>query len=59
MIDQDVRDQIIIALALYVNRRGQGHLCPIKPDPTGALQIAKQLDITPSEFLYLGVRAST
>jgi phosphoglycolate phosphatase len=27
---------------------------PNKPDPTGALQIAKQLDITPSKFLYLG-----
>jgi phosphoglycolate phosphatase len=27
---------------------------PNKPDPTGALLIAKQLDITPSKFLYLG-----
>ena len=27
---------------------------PNKPDPTAALQIAKQLDISPVEFLYLG-----
>jgi phosphoglycolate phosphatase len=27
---------------------------PNKPDPTAALQIAKQLDINPTEFLYLG-----
>jgi phosphoglycolate phosphatase len=27
---------------------------PNKPDPTAALQIAKQLDISPAEFLYLG-----
>ena len=27
---------------------------PNKPDPTVALQIAKQLDISPAEFLYLG-----
>jgi phosphoglycolate phosphatase len=27
---------------------------PNKPDPTAALQIARQLDISPSEFLYLG-----
>ena len=27
---------------------------PNKPDPTAALQIAKQLDISPSQFLYLG-----
>ena len=27
---------------------------PNKPDPTAALQIAKQLDIRPSQFLYLG-----
>jgi len=27
---------------------------PKKPDPTAALQIAKQLDISPSDFLYLG-----
>ena len=27
---------------------------PNKPDPTAALQIAKQLDINPVEFLYLG-----
>jgi len=27
---------------------------PNKPDPTAALQIARQMDITPVEFLYLG-----
>ena len=27
---------------------------PNKPDPTGALQLARQLDINPSQFLYLG-----
>jgi phosphoglycolate phosphatase len=27
---------------------------PKKPDPTGALQIARQMNINPSEFLYLG-----
>ena len=27
---------------------------PMKPDPTSALQIAKQLNIPPMEFLYLG-----
>ena len=27
---------------------------PKKPDPTAALQIARQLDISPSKFLYLG-----
>jgi phosphoglycolate phosphatase len=27
---------------------------PKKPDPTAALQIARQLDISPFEFLYLG-----
>jgi phosphoglycolate phosphatase len=27
---------------------------PNKPDPTAALQIVKQLDISPAEFLYLG-----
>ena len=27
---------------------------PNKPDPTAALQIARQLDISPAEFLYLG-----
>ena len=27
---------------------------PNKPDPTAALQIAKQLDIDPSQFLYVG-----
>ncbi len=27
---------------------------PKKPDPTGALQIARQMDIKPEEFIYLG-----
>ncbi|MDD8026839.1 MAG: HAD family hydrolase [Acidobacteriota bacterium] len=27
---------------------------PVKPDPSGALEIARQLDIPPAEILYLG-----
>lgn len=27
---------------------------PVKPDPTGAIQIAKRLTIPPGQFLYLG-----
>ncbi len=27
---------------------------PLKPDPTGALQIASRMSLDPSEFLYLG-----
>ncbi|MCL6589989.1 MAG: HAD family hydrolase [Firmicutes bacterium] len=27
---------------------------PLKPDPTGALAIAKEMNISPEEFLYLG-----
>lgn len=34
--------------------RGRVSSIPRKPDPVGALQIAKQLDIPPSRFLYLG-----
>ena len=33
---------------------GQRDDVPRKPDPAGALEIAKQLNIPPSEFLYLG-----
>ena len=33
---------------------GAKHSVPNKPDPTAALQIAKQLDISLGEFLYLG-----
>jgi phosphoglycolate phosphatase len=28
--------------------------CPKKPDPTGAIMIAKSLDINPDQFVYLG-----
>lgn len=33
---------------------GQRLEIPKKPDPIGALEIAKSLDITPNKFLYLG-----
>lgn len=33
---------------------GQSDATPAKPDPTGALRIAKELDLTPADFLYLG-----
>ncbi len=33
---------------------GQRDDVPKKPDPAGALEIAKQLNISPSDFLYLG-----
>jgi len=33
---------------------GQRDDVPRKPDPTGALEIAEQLNILPSDFLYLG-----
>ncbi len=34
--------------------RGQKESVPVKPDPTGALDIAKELHISPEEFLYVG-----
>lgn len=34
--------------------RGQQEGTPVKPDPTGALEIAAQLNIAPGDFLYLG-----
>jgi phosphoglycolate phosphatase len=34
--------------------RGQLPNVPLKPDPTAALQIAQELAITPSHWLYLG-----
>lgn len=33
---------------------GQRAQVPKKPDPTGALEIAERLDISPNKFLYLG-----
>jgi len=33
---------------------GVSDTTPIKPDPTGALYIAKKLNIPPADFLYLG-----
>jgi phosphoglycolate phosphatase len=33
---------------------GQSNLMPLKPDPKGALEIAKCLNIIPSHFIYLG-----
>ncbi len=34
--------------------RGQMEGVPVKPDPTGALQIARELNIDPADFLYVG-----
>ncbi len=34
--------------------RGALPSVPVKPDPTSALQIARQMDIPPGRFLYLG-----
>lgn len=34
--------------------RGQMEGVPVKPDPAGALLVAKELDIPPEDFLYLG-----
>ncbi len=34
--------------------RGQMEGVPVKPDPTGALEIARQLDIAPTDFMYVG-----
>lgn len=34
--------------------RGVGPSVPPKPDPTAAIEIARQLQIPPDEFLYLG-----
>jgi len=33
---------------------GQRSGIPPKPDPYGALEIARNLDLAPSDFLYLG-----
>ena len=33
---------------------GQSNLMPLKPDPKGALEIARCLNIIPSHFIYLG-----
>jgi len=37
---------------------GVGDGVPIKPDPTGALRVARELDVPPAEFLYLGDTAT-
>ena len=34
--------------------RGQRAGVPLKPDPTAALQIAKELGLPPEQWLYLG-----
>ena len=34
--------------------RGQKEGVPLKPDPTAALQIASELGLSPSDFVYLG-----
>src|SRR3989337_3220618 len=33
---------------------GQSNLMPLKPDPKGALEIARCLNVIPSHFIYLG-----
>lgn len=33
---------------------GEGKGVPLKPDPTGALQIARSMDIPPGEFIFVG-----
>ena len=33
---------------------GQRNGTPPKPDPTGALEVAKRLNIPPGDFLYIG-----
>lgn len=33
---------------------GQSDLMPLKPDPKGALKIARCLNVIPSQFIYLG-----
>jgi phosphoglycolate phosphatase len=33
---------------------GASESLPLKPDPTGALEVARQMGIPPSECLYLG-----
>ncbi len=33
---------------------GQRETVPLKPDPAGAFEIARQLNLSPSDFLYLG-----
>ena len=38
--------------------RGATDGVPLKPDPTAALAIARELDLPPSEFLYLGDTAT-
>ncbi len=37
---------------------GAGPSRPIKPDPAGALEIARRLDTAPAQFLYLGDTAT-
>lgn len=38
----------------FADVRGQREGVPVKPDPTAALDVARQLDIAPEAFLYLG-----
>lgn len=53
-----------ISVARYLARwpispiLGQRDGIPHKPDPTGALEIANQLEISPAQFLYLGDSAT-
>ena len=38
----------------FASVRGQMEGVPVKPDPQGALQIARELFLDPSDFLYVG-----
>jgi len=33
---------------------GEGEMVPLKPDPTGALEIARRLDAEPEEIIFIG-----
>lgn len=38
----------------FASVRGQKENVPVKPDPTGALEIARELNIPPKDFIYVG-----
>ena len=44
--------------AAFARIRGQIEGVPVKPDPAGAVAIASELGLQPSEFLYLGDTAT-
>ena len=46
--------QKFLAKWKFASVRGQNKETPIKPNPTGAVQIASKLGLSPAEFLYVG-----